>query len=78
MNKNYSNSEIEKMMQNTHNQKCNDCDAQFPQWASINNAVFLCIKCAGVHRSFGMEISRVKSLYMDHLCDIILIINKLF
>ncbi|KZS94110.1 ArfGap-domain-containing protein [Sistotremastrum niveocremeum HHB9708] len=47
------------------NKRCFDCGSPHPQWASANNAVFLCIQCAGVHRGFGVHISFVRSVTMD-------------
>ena len=38
-------------------------------WASINLGVFLCIKCAGVHRSMGVRTSFVRSITMDDWSD---------
>lgn len=32
---------------------------------SVNNGILLCIKCAGIHRSFGVDISFVRSLKLD-------------
>ncbi|KAI5192031.1 ADP-ribosylation factor GTPase-activating protein 1 [Nematocida sp. AWRm77] len=47
------------------NQKCMDCGMARPQWASITHGIFLCLNCAGVHRSFGVRVSVVKSVGMD-------------
>ena len=47
------------------NNKCFDCKASSPNWASVNNAIFLCLKCAGVHRSMGVQVSFVRSLTLD-------------
>lgn len=47
------------------NEKCADCDGHSPTWASINNGVFICTSCAGVHRSLGVDISFVKSIKLD-------------
>jgi len=61
----YACSEIEEMMKVSENNTCNDCNSITVRWASCNNAVFLCINCAGVHRSLGPNISVIKSLSMD-------------
>ena len=37
-----------------------------PQWASFNLGVFLCEICAGLHRSLGSHISKIKSLKLDN------------
>lgn len=34
-------------------------------WASWNLGVFLCVRCASLHRKLGTHISKVKSLSMD-------------
>uniref|UniRef100_A0A9J2PL33 Uncharacterized protein n=1 Tax=Ascaris lumbricoides TaxID=6252 RepID=A0A9J2PL33_ASCLU len=49
------------------NDKCADCGADSPKWASINLGVLLCIECCGIHRSFGVQVSKVRSLTMDSL-----------
>jgi hypothetical protein len=36
-----------------------------PRWASYSLGVFLCIRCAGIHRKMGTHISKVKSITMD-------------
>lgn len=47
------------------NDSCADCGAQQPKWASINLGITLCIECAGIHRSLGVHLSKVRSLTLD-------------
>ncbi|KAJ5287780.1 hypothetical protein N7478_003466 [Penicillium angulare] len=47
------------------NDRCADCDALTPGWASWNMGLFLCMRCAAIHRKLGTHISKVKSLSMD-------------
>ena len=41
------------------------CIYSEPTWASINLGIFICIDCAGIHRSLGVEISQVRSITLD-------------
>ncbi|KAJ5467502.1 hypothetical protein N7475_005254 [Penicillium sp. IBT 31633x] len=47
------------------NDRCADCDALTPGWASWSIGIFLCMRCAALHRKLGTHISKVKSLTMD-------------
>lgn len=47
--------------------KCGECDGGYPTWASWNLGLFLCGRCASVHRRIlPPEISKVKSLTLDN------------
>jgi hypothetical protein len=47
--------------------KCTDCEADSPTWCSINWLCLICIDCSGVHRSLGVQISKIRSLRLDNL-----------
>ncbi|RMJ26338.1 Zinc finger protein gcs1 [Aspergillus sp. HF37] len=47
------------------NDKCCDCGAPAPQWASPKFGTFICLNCAGIHRGLGVHISFVRSITMD-------------
>jgi len=44
-----------------HNAHCADCGRANNSWASVNLGVFLCDRCADVHRALGAHISKVKA-----------------
>uniref|UniRef100_G3PB94 Arf-GAP with coiled-coil, ANK repeat and PH domain-containing protein n=1 Tax=Gasterosteus aculeatus aculeatus TaxID=481459 RepID=G3PB94_GASAC len=47
------------------NEHCCDCGQADPRWASINLGILLCIECSGIHRSLGVQCSKVRSLTLD-------------
>jgi hypothetical protein len=44
---------------------CCDCSSMDTDWACVLSGILLCLECAGKHRSFGINISFVRSIYMD-------------
>nr|CAD7404347.1 unnamed protein product [Timema poppensis] len=56
---------LTEMLRDDDNKYCVDCDAKGPRWASWNLGIFLCIRCAGIHRNLGVHISKVKSVNLD-------------
>uniref|UniRef100_A0A0C9QX87 Smap1_0 protein n=1 Tax=Fopius arisanus TaxID=64838 RepID=A0A0C9QX87_9HYME len=56
---------LTQMLRDEDNKYCVDCDAKGPRWASWNLGIFLCIRCAGIHRNLGVHISKVKSVNLD-------------
>lgn len=51
------------------NDKCVDCGMKNPQWASVSFGTLFCLECSGIHRSFGVHISFVRSIAMDSWTD---------
>lgn len=48
------------------NSTCADCAAPDPEWACIDHGTTICIDCSGVHRSMGVNVSKVRSLLLDN------------
>lgn len=47
------------------NSQCADCRADKTEWASVNLGIFICIECAGIHRSIGPPVTQVRSVQLD-------------
>ncbi|KAJ1455801.1 hypothetical protein M885DRAFT_440503, partial [Pelagophyceae sp. CCMP2097] len=56
---------LRQLLQQPENAVCADCNAEDPTWASTTLGVFLCLCCAGVHRSLGSHLSFVLSTRLD-------------
>lgn len=51
---------LKQLRAEAHNAHCADCGRANNTWASVNLGVFLCDRCADVHRALGTHISKVK------------------
>lgn len=56
---------MEQLLVIPGNSRCCDCGAPEPRWASINLGITLCIECSGIHRGFGVHMSKVRSITLD-------------
>jgi len=61
----YAHPALNEIVSREGNTLCFDCGTENPKWASINNGILLCLKCAGIHRGFGLQISTIRSLQVD-------------
>jgi stromal membrane-associated protein len=56
---------LDDLVKLPENKVCADCKKASPKWASATLGVFLCMDCAGHHRSLGVHISFIRSTSMD-------------
>ena len=56
---------FKRLMTKNNNSVCADCKTKGAAWASLDFGVFVCINCSGIHRSFGMHITRIRSTKLD-------------
>ncbi len=55
---------ISKLLKKPENRRCADCKRINPTWADIKIGVFLCDKCANLHKELG-NLSIIKSISKD-------------
>jgi stromal membrane-associated protein len=62
---------LKQLLLRPENRACADCTGggagSRPSWASINTGVFICMRCAGIHRGLGVHISKVRPLFSRSL-----------
>lgn len=64
--KNVERQMIEIVNSRGNENKCGECGSSYPTWASYNLGIFLCGRCASVHRRvLPSNVSKVKSLTLD-------------
>jgi len=51
---------LKKLRSQPGNDRCAECGTKETTWSSVNLGVFLCVRCADVHRALGTHISKVK------------------
>ena len=59
--------EILPLLNKVENRSCFDCESTPAYWVCLQNAIFLCGKCASEHRNYGSAISKIKFLCLDSL-----------
>lgn len=59
----------DKLHGSPHYNQCSDCHSRNPTWCSITYYVFLCTRCATLHKQLLNKdpyVSRIKSITLDH------------
>uniref|UniRef100_A0A2A4JKR7 Arf-GAP domain-containing protein n=1 Tax=Heliothis virescens TaxID=7102 RepID=A0A2A4JKR7_HELVI len=60
---------LQELQKKSGNNVCADCGNPDPDWASYNLGIFICMRCASIHRGMGAHISKVKHLKLDRWED---------
>lgn len=58
-----------ELLKRPGNDTCADCGATDLEWASYNIGIFLCWRCAEIHRGMGSHISKIKHIRLDRWED---------
>lgn len=57
--------ELEIKLKEPDNRTCIDCNTRNPKWVSTRYGTFMCLECAGKHRSLGVYLDFIKSVSLD-------------
>uniref|UniRef100_A0A1B6CL23 Arf-GAP domain-containing protein n=2 Tax=Clastoptera arizonana TaxID=38151 RepID=A0A1B6CL23_9HEMI len=57
------------LLKKNGNNNCADCGSTNPEWASYNIGIFICTRCAKIHKGMGAHISKVKHIKLDRWED---------
>lgn len=60
---------LSEFTKKAENRVCADCGAKNPRWVSVPFGIAICLECAGKHRNYGVHISFVRSLDLDHFTE---------
>lgn len=58
-----------ELLKKPGNNSCVDCGIESPEYASYNIGIFICSRCAMIHKGLGAHISKVKHLKLDEWED---------
>ncbi|CAD8090340.1 unnamed protein product [Paramecium sonneborni] len=53
------------ILKRPENLLCADCATKGPRWVSLDYGIFICMDCAGAHRTLGPSVTRVRSTNID-------------
>lgn len=68
-NKEYSLEIISQIVSTNGNSRCFDCNKNNVSFGSLNNGIFLCDRCAELHKVLGKSVSELKSLFLDDFSE---------